>query len=58
MTEADQCCHLLVIGTGPHVLCLGQVDPGIGVTLCRQSAEPRRDDIGDDVSLGMPPARA
>lgn len=34
-------------------LIFGHVDPGIGVTLCRESAEPRRDDTGDDDSLAI-----
>ncbi len=35
---------------GAYDLTFGQEDPGIGVTLCRESAEPRRD-TGDDDSL-------
>ncbi len=34
-------------------LIFGHVDPGIGVTLCRESAEPRRDDTGDEDSLAI-----
>jgi hypothetical protein len=38
-----------------YVLTFGQVDPGIGVTLWRESAEPLREDTGDELSLVMAP---
>ena len=55
---AAAACWRVVLGEPKgqaHVFCLGAIMAlGIGVTLCRDSAEPLREDPGDEVSLAMP----